>query len=149
MWSSVLKLPVTANKLVEELHECVDKSSNVHKDINLLVLKIQGALERPSKNGKSLEAKADAAKKEFAVTLSALEAKRVSASRNVETSTATGKAAVSTKNLNSVQATPFFTPKRTRASPENVRPSGSKKHKNPPGTGVHLFVLFGAGNCSK
>lgn len=139
MWSKVPKLPkvVTAKKFVEELHEYVDKRSNVHKDIKLLVTKIQGALGAAVKEWKTLEARADTAEKELAVTKSALEAMRASASREVETSTVTGEAPVTNKNVSSVQTTPFFTPKRARASPEDVRPGGPKKHKDTPGTGVY------------
>nr|XP_029725368.1 heat shock protein 26-like [Aedes albopictus] len=36
-----------------------------------------------------------------------------------------------------MQTTPFFTPKRPRASPGDVRPGGSKKHKDAPVTGAH------------
>nr|XP_029722512.1 probable C-terminal domain small phosphatase [Aedes albopictus] len=45
-WSRGPKLPrvVAAKKLIDELHEYVDKRSNVHKDIKALVIKIQGTL---------------------------------------------------------------------------------------------------------
>lgn len=133
-WSRGPKLPrvVAAKKLIDELHEYVDKRSNVHKDIKALVIKIQGTLGSAVKEWTSMAQRAESAEKELANV-----ANRTSEARRVETITTAEEVSVVGSIPQRMQTTPFFTPKRPRASPGDVRPGGSKKHKDAPVTGAH------------
>ncbi|XP_062713362.1 uncharacterized protein LOC134290278 [Aedes albopictus] len=137
-WSRVPKLPrvEVAKKLVDELHEYVDKRSNVHKDIKALVIKIQGALGSAVKEWKSMAQRAEDAEKELLAAKTASEASRTSEARRQITNKTAEKNSVVESISQRMQTTPFFTPKRPRASPGEVRPGGSKKHKDAPVTGA-------------
>ncbi|XP_058456323.1 uncharacterized protein LOC131433746 [Malaya genurostris] len=123
-YSAWTKLPQpprveAAKKLVDELHEYVDKRSNVHKDIKALVIKLQGALVLIVLNGEH-------------------EARRAAQMQRAEADTATREVNTASNVPPGVQSTPFFTPKRPRASPGDVRPGGPKRHKDARVTGAKL-----------
>lgn len=136
-WSRVPKLPrvEAAKKLVDELHEYVDKRNNVHKDIKALVIKIQGVLGSAVKEWKNITQRAEEAEKELSAAKTASEASRTSEVRRHDTNTTAEENSVVGSIPQRMQTTPFFTPKRPRASPGDVRPGGSKKHKDAPVTG--------------
>lgn len=112
--SGLLKYPKVevAKKLVDELHEYVDKRHNVHKDIKELVTKIQGALGLAVKEWKAIKQKVQIAESELATTRNA--------TASISQSVAKG---ATVKAVN----TPLSTPKRTRTSPEET----SQKPKKP------------------
>lgn len=126
----------TAKKLVDELHEYVDKRSNVHKDIKALVIKLQGALGSAVKEWKNVVQRAEAGEKELLAVKTALEACRAAEMRRAEADTATREVNAARSIPPGVQSTPFFTPKRPRASPGDVRPGGPKRHKDVRVTGA-------------
>lgn len=136
-WSRVPKLPKveTAKKLIDELHEYVDKRSNVHKDIKALVIKIQGALGTAVKEWKNMAQRAEEAEKELTAAKDAAKQQPSgttlpSGARRRENNTTAEQVSAMGSIPQRMQATPYFTPKRPRASPGDARPGGSKKHKD-------------------
>ncbi|XP_058449259.1 uncharacterized protein LOC131429227 [Malaya genurostris] len=127
-----------AKKLVDELHEYVDKRSNVHKDIKALVIKLQGALGSAVKEWKNVVQRAEAGEKELLAAKTALEARRAAQMQRAEADTVTREVNTASSVPPGVQSTPFFTPKRPRASPGDVRPGGPKRHKDARVTGAKL-----------
>lgn len=130
-WSKVPKLPrvVAAKKLVDELHEFVDKRSNVHKDIKTLVLKIQGTLGLAVKEWAAVAQKVESTEKELSAAKTALEIRQVPIQQTAMPITFARETNAKRDKSQRTESVPF-TPKRPRASPGDARPGGSKKHKD-------------------
>lgn len=132
LWSKVLKTPrvEVAKKMVEELHEFVDKRHNVHKDIKSLIVNLQGVLGMAEKDWKSLLQRAETAERKLLETEAALAALPTTSS--AKTSVVIRKSSKVKGNRQTVDSSASITPKRPRASPGDARPGGSKKHKDTP-----------------
>lgn len=137
MWPKVPKLArvEAAKKLVDELHDFVDKKNNVHKEVKQLVIKIQGALGLAAREWRSVVQRAETAEKELVAVKTSLAAASTTTPKKVKNNA--GRAVISEAigTLQRVETTPYFTPKRPRPSPDDPRPGGSKKHKDAPATG--------------
>ena len=117
---------VVAKKLVDDLHEFVDKRNNVHKDIKELVAKIQLTIGSAMNEWDNLAKRVETAEAEIAATKNALAAM---AQQLAELKTVP----VNQNKPARGGSIPVPTQKRPRTSPEDGRPEGPKKVKDTPG----------------
>lgn len=126
----------SAKEKVDKLHEYVKDRKHVHTVIKDFVLEIRATLGPAVREFDSLSRRVAAVEKELAATRNAQ-----AATRNAHAAVAgmaSQHANTPTRNKKQPGAvnTAFFTPKRSRSSPPELGPGGSKKRKNSLGRSI-------------